>query len=157
MDGPGKVNPNYTATNDPDVVIGKHGAVITKKDFEQANKNGYAWKDFPAYADYVGGWARELPKQSTPPPPYYRTYGGTPNIPTADIEILKAKYANDPKVSQILNRNIAKDGEVPLYGVSDADIIRDLITKEKVTAQASHSPTFGLEQAVAAAAAAKKQ
>jgi hypothetical protein len=67
-----------------------------------------------------------------------------------DVAILHAKYGDDPKISQILQRNIAKPGEAPMYGPEDADVIRKLITKERVTSQASHDPNFGLAQAVAA-------
>lgn len=143
-------SPNYTKTKDPNVVIGKYGVPITMDDFKHANANGYAWKDLDAYADYIGSWARPITQQA-PPPPYYRTYGGTPNLPTGDVELLKAKYAGDPKISQVLNRNIAPQGEIPQYGVSDADIIRQLITKEKVTAQASHDPNAALINTIALA------
>ncbi len=143
--------PNFTTTDDPNVVIGKKGAIIKYDDFVQANKNGYAWKDFPAYADYVGGWANKPPVDPTPPPPYYRHYPAGPNIPTAAIEMLKARYADDPKVSQLLQRNAAKPGEVPMYGPDDGDVIKALIAKEQVQAQASHDPNYALAQAVAAA------
>ncbi len=150
IQGPGDGgSPNYTPTPDPKVVIGKHGATITYDDFVNANKNGYAWKDFPAYADYVGGWAKPLPKESVPPPPYYRHYPAGPNIPTAAIELLKARYADDPKVGQLLQRNAAKPGEVPMYGPDDGDVIKALIAKEQVQAQASHDPNYGLANAVA--------
>lgn len=145
---PGGASPNYKPTKDPNVVIGKHGAPITYDEFVKANKNGYAWKDFPAYADYVGGWARPTPAQTTPPPPYYRAYGQQTNIPSGDVAILQARYADDPKISQILQNNIAKEGEVPMFGVGDSDVIRQLIAKEKVAAQASQDPNYALAQAV---------
>jgi len=148
--GPGDgVSPNYTPTADPKVVIGKHGATITYDEFLNANKNGYAWRDFPAYADYVGGWAQAAPRENVPPPPYYRTGTGRPNIPTADIALLKARYYDDPKISEILNRNSAPKGEVPMFGADDGDIVRALIAKEKVQASASHDPNYGLANAVA--------
>lgn len=147
----GGSSPNYTKTKDPNVVIGKYGVPITMDDFKHANANGYAWKDLDAYADYVGGWSRPIAPSQTTSPPYYRTYGGTPNIPTGDVELLKAKYADDPKIQTILNRNIAKPGEVPMFGVSDADLIHQLITKEKVTAQDSKNPNAALINAVNAA------
>lgn len=148
---PDEGSPNYTKTKDPNMVIGKYGVPITMDQFKHANANGYGWVDFDSYANYVGGWARPITPSQTTPPPYYRTYGGTPNIATGDIELLKAKYADDPKVQTVLNRNIAKDGEVPMYGLSDADLIRQLITKEKVTAQDSKNPNAGLINAFAAA------
>lgn len=141
-------SPNYTVTKDPNVVMGKFGVPITHDDFVNANKNGYAWKDFPAYADYVGGWAKPIISQATPPP-YYRAYGNLPNIPTADVEILRSKYSDNPQVQQALNRNIAKPGEIPQFASQDADLINQLITAEKVRALGSHDPNFGLSNAVA--------
>jgi hypothetical protein len=143
---------NYTKTSDPNVVIGRHGAKITMQDFEHANKNGYAWKDFDSYADYVGGWARPV---TTPIPiaNQYRAYGQKEPINGGDIAILAAK--NDPKVNEIITRNIAKAGEVPMYGPDDADIIKALIAKEKLAAQGSHYPDNGIYNAMAIAS--KKQ
>lgn len=132
------VTPNYTPTKDPNVVIGKYGAPITYDEFVKANNNGYAWKDFPAYADYVGGWARPNKPLGLPPPPYYRTYGGGANINSGDIAILQSRYADEPKVQQILQRNIAKSGEVPMYGPEDSDVIRQLILQEKMAATKSY-------------------
>lgn len=134
------VSPNFTPTKDPNVVMGKYGVPITKEQFEFANKNGYAWKDFPAYADYVGGWARPI---SNPVSihPYYRTYGGTPNISGGDIAILQAKYGDHPEIKKILTRNIAPNGETPMFGAADADIINSLILKEKNQAQMSSTPS----------------
>lgn len=127
--------PNFTPTKDPNVVIGKLGARITMDGFKHANANGYAWNDFPAYADWMGSWARPI---TTPMPisPYYRAYGGTPNISGGDIAILAAK--NNPQINTILQRNIAKDGDVPMYGPEDADAIRALIQHERNAALASH-------------------
>lgn len=144
------ISSNYTTTKDPNVVIGKYGVPITYDNFLHANKNGYAWHDFHAYADYVGSWAHKgvLPQ---PVSPYYRAYGQSTNINGGDIAVLQARYANDPKVSEILQRNIAKPGEVPMFGGSDADTIRQLIAKEQVQAQASHDPNYALAQAVNAA------
>lgn len=141
---------NYKATDDPNVVIGKYGVKITKAEFEHANQNGYAWKDFPAYADYVGGWARPITNPVSVSP-YYRHYGNGQNISGADIAILQAKYSNDPQVQAILQRNIAKPGEVPMFSPQDGDAIKQLATKEKVMATDSNSPDFGLSQAVSAA------
>lgn len=128
----GPPSSNYTKTKDPNLVMGKYGAPITYGEFINANKNGYAWKNFHAYADYVGGWAKPIPKE-TIAAPYYRTPGGAPNIPTYDIEVLKNRYNDQPQVLQALNRNIAKPGEVPQLGPDDADLIRALIAKEKYT------------------------
>lgn len=132
-----KKTPNYTNTKDPNVKIGKHGVIITKQDFEQANSHGYAWKDLEAYADYVGGWAHPSP-DIKPVSPYYRSYGGGPNINGGDIAILQARYNDNPQIQQILQRNIAKPGEVPMYGPSDADAIQQLIQNEKNAALATH-------------------
>lgn len=133
--GDAPVSPNFTPTKDPNVVIGKYGAPITYDEFVKANKNGYAWKDFSAYADYVGGWARPNKPLAPPPPPYYRAYGGGENINSGDVAILQTRYADEPMVQQILQRNIAKTGEIPMFGADDADAIKALILKEKNTAQ----------------------
>lgn len=126
---------NFTTTKDPNVVIGKLGARITMDDFKHANANGYAWKDFPAYADWVGSWARGG-GNTMPISPYYRAYGGTPNISGGDVAILAAK--NNPQINTILQRNIAKAGEVPMYGPEDADAIRALVQHERNAALASY-------------------
>lgn len=127
--------PNYTPTKNPNVVMGKYGVPITKAQFEHANANGYAWKDFNAYADYVGGWAKPInnPVQVAP---VYRAYGGTPNISGADVAVLAAK--NDPQINQIIQKNIGKPGEVPMYAAEDADKVRALIQRERNAAIASH-------------------
>lgn len=145
---PGDGSPNYTKTADPKVVIGKFGAPITYDEFVQANKNGYAWNTFEDYADYVGGWARPI-KDPVPLQPYYRVYASKDNIPTGDIELLRAKYSDEPKVQQILARNVAPKGEVAMFGVDDGDVIRALIAKEKVLASSSKDPNYGLATAVA--------
>lgn len=129
---------NYYATSDPNVVMGKQGARITMDDFKHANANGYAWKDFDAYADYVGGWAKPV-TQPEVPQPYYRVYGGQQNLNPMDIQLLKMKYQSDPKVSAILNRNIAPQGEIHQYSAPDADIIKGLIDQEKLAAQSSNN------------------
>lgn len=136
MNGPGK---NYYATSDPNVVIGKKGARITMDDFKHANANGYAWKDFDAYADYVGNWANPLPDQQAPQQPYYRVYGGQPNLNAMDVQLLKMKYQDDPKAMTVLNRNIAPAGDVHQYSSDDADIIKGLINQEKMAAQSSNN------------------
>lgn len=73
--GPGDTVPNYTATKDPNVVVGKHGAVITKQQYLDSLKvpgNNMKFTNFEAYADYVGGWAGKDGKPVggvMPPPP----------------------------------------------------------------------------------------
>lgn len=123
-----KPSPNYTPTKDPNVMMGKYGVPITRAQFEHANNNGYAWKDLDAYADYVGGFAHPI-QNPIPISPYYRSYGGQPNINGVDIAVLAAK--NDPKVNEIINRNIAPKGQVPMYGSEDADALRKLIANER--------------------------
>lgn len=125
---------NYKLTKDPNVVIGKKGVIITRSDFENANKNGYAWKDFEAYADYVGSWARPV-KNPIPISPIYRAYGQRQNINGIDVAMLAAK--DNPAINTILTRNIAKTGETPMYSAQDADAIRTLVNQEKQIAQKS--------------------
>lgn len=126
---PSKAKPtNFTRTSDPNVVIGKHGAPITRAEFELANKNGQGWTDFDSYADYVGGWAHPINPDQVKTEPYYRTYAGK-NIPGSDIAILKMQ--NDPAINKILDRNIAGSNEVPQFGVEDSDTIRALIASAK--------------------------
>jgi len=116
-------SPNYTNTKDPNVKIGKHGLRITKQDFENANKNGYAWENLDAYADWLGGWAKKLPVQKATYP-YHRTYPQG-KIGAGDIALLEAK--DDPQVNAILQRNIAGKNEIPLYGAEDSDYLRAMI------------------------------
>lgn len=125
---PAKTSPNFTRTSDPNVMVGKNGVKITKDEFEKANKNGMAWVDFPAYADYVGGWAKPINPNEYNVSPYYRTYGGQ-NIPGSDIALLMSQ--NDPKINKMLSRNLSGKNEVPLFGVEDSDNIRALIQKAK--------------------------
>lgn len=143
---PADGSPNYTPTSDPKVVMGKHGVPITYDEFVNANKNGYAWKDFPAYADYVGGWAKPI-ENPIPVAPYYRAYAQKDPIHGADIAVLMGKH--NPDINKILTRNIAPAGEVPMFGSADADMLRALITKEKVQAAASSDPNYGLANAMA--------
>jgi hypothetical protein len=144
-------SPNYTPTKDPNVMMGKYGVPITMDQFNHANANGYAWKDFPSYADYVGGWAKPI-TDPIPIHPYYRAYGGQPNINGGDIAILAAK--NDPKINQIITRNMAPAGQVPMYGSEDADIIRKLITQERLRS-GYVAPTQPQQEATAASAIAQ--
>lgn len=58
---------------------------------------------------------------------YSRVYGSQHNIPNNNIEALRAQYRNDPSVMNIINRNIAPQGEVPMYGADDGDAIRKLL------------------------------
>jgi hypothetical protein len=117
---------NYSATDDPNVYLGKNGVKITRQEFNNANKNGFAWNSFEDYADYVGGWAHNGSDFNISP--YYRTYGGN-NISGADIALLHAQ--NDPAINQILQRNIARPGEVPMYSQDDSDAINKLIARNK--------------------------
>lgn len=120
---PNAKSPNYTDTQDPNVKIGKHGVKITQEDFENANKNGYAWKDLNAYADWLGGWAKKLPTFKKDYP-YYRTY---PNgkLSATDMALLEAK--DDPKINAILQRNIAGEGQIPQYGENDSDYLKSAV------------------------------
>lgn len=120
--------PNFTPTKDPNVMMGKYGVPITRAQFEHANNNGYAWKDLNSYADYVGGWAKPI-NNPISISPYYRSYGGQPNINGTDVAILASK--NDPKINEIITRNIAPVGQVPMYGSEDADTLRKLIANER--------------------------
>src|ERR1700761_1440311 len=104
--------PTYTKTNDPNVMIGRYGVKITKDDLDQANKNGMAWQDLPAFADWLGGWAKKMPDFGNVSP-YYRTYPQG-KINGGDVALLMSK--NDPQINTILQRNIAKPGEVPMFG-----------------------------------------
>lgn len=60
---------------------------------------------------------------------YSRVYGSQNNIPNNNIQALRAQYSNDPSVMNILNRNIAPQGQVPMYGADDGDAIRQLLGK----------------------------
>ncbi len=117
--------PNYFPTKDPNVVIGRNGVTITKQQYDENQKSDLQFDSFHHYADWVGGWAhqnRPIPKISK----YYRTYAGD-NIPGGDILQLYLKH--DPTIDKILDRNVAKPGEVPQFAPQDADAIRMLIAK----------------------------
>lgn len=52
---------NYTATKDPNVLIGKHGAVITRQQYLaslQDPQNNMKFNTFEDYAHWLGGWAK---------------------------------------------------------------------------------------------------
>lgn len=119
-------SPNFTYTKDPNVNIGKYGIRITKDDMENANKRGMGWNNFDEFSHWFG--ASHKPVDFEGISPVYRTY---PNgqIKGADIAILKAK--GDPKIDEILSRNIAKPGEVPLFGPEDSDLLNKLIAEQK--------------------------
>lgn len=55
----GGESPNFTKTNDPNVVMGKYGVPITMADYQRFIKDpkGFKFNDFYAYADWIGGWA----------------------------------------------------------------------------------------------------
>lgn len=120
---------NYTATKDPNTFKGKYGADITMDGFNESNKNGMAWSDFNTYANWVGSWAHK-PKEIIPEQPYYRTTSAG-NIPGSEVQLVASKYGNDPYLSQILKRNIAPKGQVPMFGNDDADAIRAYVKKYK--------------------------
>lgn len=111
---------NYTDTSDPNVKIGKYGVKITKSDLDYANSHGYAWQNLDSYADYLGGWAHKLP-QFKKEYPYYRTYPSG-QISAADMALLEAH--DDPKLNDVLKRNIAGSGEIPQYGAEDSDVLK---------------------------------
>jgi len=142
-------SPNYTPTDDPKVVTGKYGVPITYDQFLNANQNGFAWKDFHSFADYVGGWAHPV-KDPVSISPYYRHYGNGQNINGGDIALIQAKYQNDPQVQAIIKRSSSTPGEVPQFGADDGDVIKSLIAKEKVTAKDSGNPDSGLYNAIVA-------
>lgn len=123
---PTNPSPNFTYTKDPNVVIGKYGLKITPDDMANANKNGMDWRNFSEFAHWYGGNKKAVDYNDVAP--YYRTY---PNgqIDGRDIAVLKAQ--GDPKIDAILNRNIAKPGEVPLFGTDDSDLLKQLVAAQK--------------------------
>lgn len=123
---PTNPSPNFTFTKDPNVVIGKYGLKITPDDMANANKNGMAWNNFNEFAHWYGGNRKPIDYNDVAP--YYRTY---PNgqIDGRDIAVLKAQ--GDPKIDEILSRNIAKPGEVPLFGTDDSDHLKQLVAARK--------------------------
>jgi hypothetical protein len=131
--------PNYKATNDPDVFIGKYGAKITKSAFDKAQndpKNKMKFTDFDAYADWVGSWARpvhDISDKDLEKPKYYRTYSAGYNIPETDITYLLSKGDETKKVvNDILKRVIKKDNQIPMFGNQDADQLMSLIKYYKL-------------------------
>lgn len=75
----------------------------------------------------IGQWGNDLKDGNTSA--YYRTYSGD-KIQGEDVSILQSKYKDDPQVMKLLKRNIAKPGEVPMFGNDDADVIKRLIQQE---------------------------
>lgn len=119
---PSNPSPNFTYTKDPGVNIGRYGVRITKDDMANANQRGMDWNNFNEFSHWYG--ASHKPVDFGSVSPYYRTY---PNgkINGGDIAILKGK--DDPKIDEILSRNIAKPGEVPMFGPEDSDLLKKLI------------------------------
>lgn len=129
-DGPGNpedTSPRYTKTKDPNTMIGRYGVKITKDDMDNANKNGMAWNNLDSFADWLGGWAHQVPDFKSVAP-YYRTYP-TGKIDGGDVALLMAK--NDPSINKILQRNIAQDGDVPMFGADDSDLLKKIIQKQR--------------------------
>lgn len=118
---PSNPSPNFRFTKDPNVNIGKYGQPITKQDMDKANNLGMTWGNFNEFSHWFGGSRDPFAGVS----PVYRTY---PNgqIKGGDIALLKSK--EDPQIDAILSRNIAKPGEVPLFGPEDSDLLKNLIT-----------------------------
>lgn len=118
---PSNPSPNFTYTRDPNVNIGKYGQPITKQDMDKANRLGMSWGNFNEFSHWFGGSRDPFDNVSL----VYRTY---PNgqIKGGDIALLKAKQ--DPKIDEIISRNIAKPGEVPMFGPEDSDLLKKLIT-----------------------------
>lgn len=121
--GPGDVVPTA-----PQPIRLNNGQMLTVNDFNKSAANGFPFTSMKTMADWTNGWAKKLPPDLKFSP-YYRTYGGQ-NIPGGDMAILHAKYYNNPKVMEILQRNISKPGEVPQYGPDDSDVIRKLIAAQ---------------------------
>lgn len=121
---PSNPSPNFSYTKDPNVNIGKYGQPITKQDMDKANKLGMTWGNFNEFSHWFGGSRDPFAGVS----PVYRTY---PNgqIKGGDIALLRAKQ--DPQIDAILSRNIAKPGEVPLFGPEDSDLLNKLIAAQK--------------------------
>lgn len=120
--------PNFVPTKDPNVVIGKNGVMITRAQFDQNQKTDMPFTSFEHYADWVGGWAhnqRPIPQIH----PYYRTYPAG-KISGGDIYQLYRK--NDPQINAILERQVQKPGEPPLFGTEDSDTLRQLIAKNNL-------------------------
>lgn len=126
---PSNPSPNFAYTKDPNVNVGKYGVKITKDDMAKANKNGMAWDDFNEFSHWLGGFAHNTPDYGSVSP-YYRTYPGG-KINGADIAVLMAK--GDPKVNEIIGRNIAKPGEVPLFGAEDSSALNQLIAAQRAS------------------------
>jgi hypothetical protein len=124
---PTDTSPRYTRTKDPNVMIGRYGVKITKDDMDNANKQGMSWDNLDHFADWLGGWAHQVPDFGQVQP-YYRTYPSG-KIDGGDIALLMAK--NDPSINKILQRNLAKDGEVPMFSADDSDTLKSVIANQK--------------------------
>jgi len=82
---------NYKLTSDPNVVIGKHGAIITRQEYLASLKvpdNTLKFNTFEDYANWVGGWARGKNNniETNPPSPA--------NIPNKDMSDKARGYSN---------------------------------------------------------------
>lgn len=117
---------NHTPTADPNVFIGKNGARITMDQFKANQAGQMPFTDFHQYANWIGGWDSPHPQPAIHP--YYRTY---PQGKVSGMDVFNLYQQKDPKINAILDRNIAKPGEVPMYGPDDADMIKALIANHK--------------------------
>lgn len=73
----------------------------------------------------IGNWGNDF----TNTPPRYRLY---PHGDIGDTEMTYLRSVNDPNLNIILNRNIAKQGEMPLYGAEDSDVIKAMLAKRQL-------------------------
>lgn len=107
----------------------KDGTVLTPEMFATSAKNGLPFSNMQTMANYYNEWSRKIPATQQIFP-YYRHYGSSQNINGGDMAILQAKYAHDPTVMAIINRNIAPKGELPMYSPDDGDTLKALAAKE---------------------------
>ena len=110
----------------------KDGSILTPEMFHKSAQNGLPFSSMDKMAEYYNEWSRKVPPAGQPTQtfPYYRHYGTGSNIPGGDVEILKAKYSNDPQIMKYLNENIAKPGEVPMYSPTTGDVVRKLLAQQ---------------------------
>lgn len=118
-------SPNPT----PQPIKLKSGQMLTPDMFNQSAKNGMPFTSLQTMADWYNDWSKKVPANFNASP-YYRVYGNSQPIHGGDMAILFAKYKDDPKVLQVLNRNIAKPGEVPMYSPQDGDTIKSLMSQK---------------------------